>query len=223
MRKEGKKSTKSPLNSPPSSSLFFSRVVRHPQGLLPLPVGAPPLPPRVRQRVLRPPAQRGPRGGRGHARARAAAEDRPHVPQEDRRGDHAEPREILCPAPETLHRHARLSVRQKGGAAEDTRLVFPHRRITVWRTVGGSSRRPFPKGKPALPVLFFTVLLTMDYLFREVKPEHEGLRSEYLGRRTNQKSRVCVGVEYWTIGDHRRDSSWNNELTFSEEEGQPQG
>jgi len=131
MRKEGKKSTKSPLNSPPSSSLFFSRVVRHPQGLLPLPVGAPPLPPRVRQRVLRPPAQRGPRGGRGHARARAAAEDRPHVPQEDRRGDHAEPREILCPAPETLHRHARLSVRQKGGAAEDTRLVFPHRRITL--------------------------------------------------------------------------------------------
>lgn len=44
------------------------RVVWHPQGLLPLPPGAPPLPARVRQRLLRPPAQRGPRGGGGPAR-----------------------------------------------------------------------------------------------------------------------------------------------------------
>lgn len=90
-------------------SLFSFRVVWHPQGLLPLPVGAPPLPAGVRQRLLRPPAQRRPRSGRRSSRSRAASQDRSHVPQEDWRGDHSEPGEVLRPAAQTLHRHAGLN------------------------------------------------------------------------------------------------------------------
>lgn len=100
-------------------------MVWHPEGLLPLPAGAPPLPAGIRQRLLRPPAQRGPGGGRGPARPRAAAKDRPHVPQEDGRGDHAEPREVLCAAAQTLHRHARLEAAggQPGAPAHGARAA----------------------------------------------------------------------------------------------------
>lgn len=100
-------------------TLFSDRVVRHPQRLLPLSAGVASLPERVRQRLLWSPAQWRPRGGRGSASTRTPTKDSPHVPQEDRRGDHAEPREILCPAAQTVHRPARLTGRRLGGCRTD--------------------------------------------------------------------------------------------------------